>query len=220
MTEWHIQSRSRTCQVSHREFEDKETYHTLLFHTRHGLERLDVCEEVYKRDYASGVQRDGLISQWKGVYQAPPPPEPDAVQKGNAESLLRELTALGDPQYATACYILAVMLERKRQLKVREQVREESGRFFVYEHPKTGEVFTIRDPELRLDQLMDVQVQVAELLEHGLPKPGVAELPMEEAAVAEADPSDRTDQSDPTDEPDPAEPSESSQPESTPVHSS
>lgn len=215
MTEWHIQSRSRTCQVSHRDFEDKETYHTLLFHTRQGLERLDVCEEVYKRDYASGVQRDGLISQWKGVYQAPPPPEPDAVQKGNAESLLRELTALGDPQYATACYILAVMLERKRQLKVREQVRDDNGRFFVYEHPKTGEVFTIRDPELRLDQLMDVQVQVAELLENGLPKPGDAELPIEEA--------DPSDPSDPTDDPDledPAEPSETPQPDATPVHSS
>ncbi len=34
----------------------------------------------------------------------------------------------------------------------------------VYEHAATGETFTIADPHLRLDQLEDVQRQVAALL--------------------------------------------------------
>jgi hypothetical protein len=49
---------------------------------------------------------------------------------------------------------------------------------FIYEQPRTGDVFTITDPALRLDQLEEVQRDVAALLEHGLnppePAPGEA----------------------------------------------
>jgi hypothetical protein len=42
---------------------------------------------------------------------------------------------------------------------------------FIYEQPGTGDVFTIADPDLRLDQLEAVQRDVAALLEHGLNPP-------------------------------------------------
>jgi hypothetical protein len=61
------------------------------------------------------------------------------------------------------------MLERKRILKLRESFRQNGNRVFVYEHPRTGEVFTLPEPELRLDQLEEVQREVAHLLQHGLP---------------------------------------------------
>jgi hypothetical protein len=65
-------------------------------------------------------------------------------------------------------FILAVMLERKRVFKVKEQIVRDGKRVFIYEQPKTGDVFTIADPDLRLDQLEQVQRDVAALLEHGL----------------------------------------------------
>jgi hypothetical protein len=73
------------------------------------------------------------------------------------------------------------MLERKRVLKVKEQFQREGGRVFIYEQPKTGDVFTIADPNLRLDQLEQVQRDVAALLEHGLNPPAPA---AENAAAA------------------------------------
>ena len=60
------------------------------------------------------------------------------------------------------------MLERKRLLKVREEFRDGDQRGFVYEHAKTGDIFTIRDPELKLDELQEVQHDVALLLEKGV----------------------------------------------------
>jgi hypothetical protein len=42
---------------------------------------------------------------------------------------------------------------------------------FIYEQPKTGDIFTIADPNLRLDQLEEVQRDVAMLLEQGLNPP-------------------------------------------------
>jgi hypothetical protein len=78
------------------------------------------------------------------------------------------------------------MLERKRVLKIREQIRQEGRRIFVYELPRSGEIFTIRDPDLKLDQLEQVQRDVARLLEVGLP---VEASPTEEPFVPEVAPS-------------------------------
>ena len=64
--------------------------------------------------------------------------------------------------FANARYILALMLERKRILKEREVKRNEDGTLTrIYEHMKTGDIFIIPDPELRLDQVAEVQQQVA-----------------------------------------------------------
>jgi hypothetical protein len=49
---------------------------------------------------------------------------------------------------------------------------------FVYEQPKTGDIFTIADPNLRLNQLEEVQRDVAMLLEQGLnPVAAANEIP-------------------------------------------
>jgi len=69
------------------------------------------------------------------------------------------------------------MLERKRALKVKEQIIRDGQRVFLYEQPKTGDLFSIPDPKLQLDQLDQVQHDVAALLEHGLNPRPVAETP-------------------------------------------
>ena len=50
-------------------------------------------------------------------------------------------------------------------------MRENGVRIFIYEQPKTGDVFTIPDPELQLTQLEEVQRQVASLMEGSLETP-------------------------------------------------
>jgi hypothetical protein len=168
MIDWNIQSRAHACEACGRGFSDKETYHTLLFDERAAFRRIDVCQNCWQAQYSEGArERKGFVSYWHGVYEAPAP-QPDPIQKETAESLLRKIIELNDRQYIPAAYILAVMLERKRVLKVKEQVVREEGRVFIYEHPKTGEVFTIVDPNLQLNLLETVQRDVASLLEHGL----------------------------------------------------
>jgi hypothetical protein len=77
------------------------------------------------------------------------------------------------------------MLERKRILKVKEQVVREGKRVFIYEQPATGDVFTVADPNLRLDQLEEVQRDVGALLEHGLNPPAQPETPPAPVAANE-----------------------------------
>lgn len=170
MIDWNIQSRAHHCQACEHKFADKQPYHTVLCDEKHEYQRMDVCDKCWQAQFAAGAKdRKGFISHWQGVYHAPPAQPPEAIQKDTAETLLRKLMELNDAKYAAASYILAVMLERKRILKVQSQFKQEGKRVFVYEHPKTGDVYTIPDPDLHLDQLQQVQHDVANLLEHGLP---------------------------------------------------
>ena len=173
MNEWNIQSRAHACETCQQPFADKQVYHTLLIEVPPDLRRTDVCEPCWQTQFADASIQKGLISRWQGVYEAPPPVV-DAIQKETAETLLRKLIEQNDPRYAPAGFILAVMLERKRILKVKEQVVRDGHRTIIYEQAKTGDVFTINDPNLHLDQLEEVQRDVAALLEHGLnPPPAV-----------------------------------------------
>jgi hypothetical protein len=182
MTDWNIQSRAHACETCGKSFSDKEAYHTLLFDDKAAFRRTDICQACWQKQYSDGGRdRKGFVSYWQGVYEAPPP-RVDAIQRENAESLLRKLIELNDPRHIPTAYILAVMLERKRLLKVKEQLLRDGQRIFVYEQPKTGDVFTIVDPGLQLNQLEAVQHDVAALLEHGLnpaspPSPPAAEAP-------------------------------------------
>ena len=116
-------------------------------------------------------EKVGVVSHWQGLYQVPVLTNP--LPQQNAESLFRTMLERHDPAECEALYILAVMLERKRILKHREtQLSSEAlsetptrqKKMLVYEHHCTGEVFMIVDPELRLDQLNEVQRRVSDLL--------------------------------------------------------
>lgn len=172
MTDWNFQSRAHACQACGKPFAHHQTYHTLLAVDRHELARQDVCGTCWTAQFSEGASdRKGFISHWVGEYQAPPAAAPDPILKETAETLLRKLMEKNDPQYRAAAYILAVMLERKKLLKVKAQLQENGVRVFVYEQPKTGDLFTIPDPDLQLNQLEAVQRQVAALMEGSLDTP-------------------------------------------------
>jgi hypothetical protein len=188
MNEWNIQSRASACESCAQPFADRQPYHTLLLDQPPELRRSDICEPCWQKTFAGdAASRAGFISHWQGIFEVPPPVV-DAIQKETAETILRKLIEQNEPRYAPAAFILAVMLERKRILKVKEQIVRDGKRVFIYEQPGTGDIFTIADPDLRLDQLEAVQRDVAQLLEHGL-NPPVAETsaaPVEATAATEA----------------------------------
>jgi hypothetical protein len=182
MNEWNLQSRAHACQACQKPFADKEPYHTLLIEEKQEYRRLDICHGCWDAQYREGASdRKGFISQWQGVYQVPPAAPPDAIQKESAESLLRKLIETDDPKHGPVCYILAVMLERKRLLKVKEQIQRDDRRVFIYEQPSTGDIFTITDPNLQLNQLEEVQRATAELLAHGVNPPAPVGQPAAES---------------------------------------
>ncbi|MSU35521.1 MAG: hypothetical protein EXS36_10480 [Pedosphaera sp.] len=166
MIEWNIQSLAHACKVCATAFADGQPYHTVLLEERAGFERQDLCPVCWKvRTTQAGAPM--FLSHWTGTYESPPATPPEAIQKETAETLLRKLMEPREDRHTAACYILAVMLERKRILRVKAQLYENGRRIFLYEQPKTGDLFSILDPNLQLDQLEAVQRDVSSLLEHG-----------------------------------------------------
>jgi hypothetical protein len=160
--EWSIKHRSDACARTQRPFEPGEQFYTLLFREGDGFRREDLSEEAW-------AQRNENIqpfSFWKSRYEPPPAQPPEALPKENAEDLLRRLLAQNDPATANACYVLAIMLERKRVLKQIKTERTEGRPVLIYEHAKNGDVFIVPDVHLRLDEIEHLQHEVSQLLKN------------------------------------------------------
>jgi hypothetical protein len=168
--EWTIKHRSDVCTATDRPFADGEYFYTLLFREPDGFRREDLTEEAW------AVRNENIqpFSFWRSRFEPTPATPPEPLGKESAEQLFRRLVSSSDAP-ANACYVLAAMLERKRVLK---QIRTEANgddRVLVYEQPATGDVFLVRDPQLRLDELESVQNEVAALLRNTIaPEPSAA----------------------------------------------
>lgn len=174
--EWNIQSRAHGCHECGKAFADRERLHTLLLTGAEGLDRLDVCAGCWQERYAEGVNhRRGFVSHWQTVHVVPAPPV-EAIQRESAETLLRRLLERDSREDDPVCFVLAVMLERKRLFKMQGRSVRDGVRQLHYEHAKSGEIFTVVEADLRLDQLESVQARVSELLERGVPEEAPAEV--------------------------------------------
>ena len=158
--EWPIKHRADACARTQRPFEPGEQFYTLLFREGEGFRREDLSEEAWQ-------QRNENIrpfSFWKSRYEPPPAAPPEALAKENAEEIFRRLLAQNDPANTNACYVLAVMLERKRVLKPIKADQNDDRPVLIYEHAKSGDVFIVPDVRLRLDEIEHVQNEVSQLL--------------------------------------------------------
>lgn len=166
---WNIKSRAHECSRTNRPFEEGERFYTAIyFDTDSGeFQRRDVAESAWKEELAERKP----FSYWKSEYVKPESMKPKVEITGreSAEDLLRRFVEEDEEHTEHARYILALMLERKKQLVPKETKETEQGKTIIYEHRKSGEVFIIKDPELRLDELAMVQDEVAMLLGFGGP---------------------------------------------------
>jgi hypothetical protein len=194
---WNIRSRAHACAHTGNPFTQGESFYTALFDD-------PATGDLIRRDFSLAAWDEARalaepFSFWKSTYEPPVnDAKPEVVEKENAESLLRRLIEENSPGSENTRYILAVMLERKKILKHTATRDSDDASFLIYEHPKSGEIYIIRDPELKLDQVEAVQREVSLLLTLG------ARPPQESTPEAAPTP-------DPTPDPTP-EPESSSEP--------
>lgn len=161
--EWNIRPQGKFCTLCGKPFEDKQPCWSALREQPEGYERIDMClscEATLPDDWSS-------FSAWETQYHAPQQrvERTEPLKKENAEELLRRLITLDDPAMQNAVYVLAVMLERSKQLIERGTRPHESGGLLrIYEHKATGDSFVVLDPQLQLNQIGGVQQQVVALL--------------------------------------------------------
>lgn len=165
---WSIRSRAHQCALSARPFKEGEVFHTAIYFDPEtsGYVRRDVGLDSWKAELAERTP----VAYWKTTYSPQiVEPKPEVTSKESAMALLQRFIEEDEPQTENARYILALMLERKRILSPTATKDTEQGKVLFYENKKTSEVFMVRDPELRLDELVQLQDEVATLLGFGGP---------------------------------------------------
>lgn len=187
--EWKIKTRAHACCVSGQPFVEDEPFFTALFEDEgeeDGFIRRDYSVAAWKQERA-GVRP---FSHWRSLYE-PPRTEParrEVVEREGAEALLRRLIEEDAPLTENTRFILALMLERKKNLRETDSRSLGTARLRIYEHAKTGEVFIIRDPLLRLDQLESIQREVSDMLASRSAPPATAAAAEESPAAVETPP--------------------------------
>lgn len=156
--DWPIKHRADACAMTNRPFAPGEQFYTLLFREGNGFRREDLSEEAW----AGRNENIRPFSFWKTRYEPPPAAPPEPLPKENAEDLLRRL--LSEKAHPNACYVLAVMLERKRVFRQVKREATGNGPVLIYEHAKNGDVFIVPEVQLHLDELESVQAEVGALL--------------------------------------------------------
>jgi len=195
---WHVRSRARECAATQHRFNDGEKIITALFPDPEssGYLRRDYCVEGWE---ARNADTEIPFSFWRSVYSVPDSESKvDPMEKLSPEELLERLIEEDQEHTENTRYILAVMLERQKLLRETDSQLTPHGILRVYEHRKNGQVYLVRDPNIPLADVENVQQEVFILLENNgrLPEP-VLEL------VDEVDPIDPVDEPEPTEEPQP-----------------
>jgi len=158
--DWNIKSRAEACEATQRPFVEGEYFFTSLFLDGEGFRRIDLCEDAWNAR-RSDPSSEPLFSSWRSKFELPAPPPPEALQRNDAEGMLRTLMESNDPAHTNTRYLLAVMLERKRILRPQPSPDKST---LLYEHGSTGETFIIEDPGLSLSDLVTVQEEVSAML--------------------------------------------------------
>ena len=168
MQSWNIRSRSSQCALSEQPFSEGEQLYTAIYFDPEtsGYLRRDVSLAAWEQELSERTP----LAYWKTRYE----PEiaeakPEIAPKENAQALLTRLIEEDDPKTENARYILALMLERKRQLVQTAEKEIDGNKMLFYENKKTGEIFIVRDPELKLDEVAQIQEEVATILAFGGP---------------------------------------------------
>ncbi len=166
MIEWEIQRRSDGCVHCERIFKDQDIVYAFLHFENPGIVRKDYCEGCWSSLQVDLINKS-WISYWKSIYQSIIRQEEKKMfEKDKIELLLRQWILVEDSKYKKLCYLLAVMLERKRILveKKDHQSAELKERFIVYEKTKTGESFVLERPALSLSEIEVLQEELKDIL--------------------------------------------------------
>ncbi|GAB4244796.1 MAG: hypothetical protein OHK005_09800 [Candidatus Methylacidiphilales bacterium] len=154
--EWNIKPRSEVCQETGRPFTEDEVVYTLLLDTAEGLVRQDLCEEAWK----AHNENIRPLSFWKSAFKTAPPPEPETVDRTDAESELRRLLESEQEADQKVSFLLAAMLERKRILRVQDRLKVGGVKKVIYVHTGTQETFVVPEPEIKLTELDQLKAEL------------------------------------------------------------
>ena len=163
MSEWAIDKRAGHCSACERAFEDDEAHSSLLHAADERLARADLCDAC-----RSDERLAGALFWWRTRHRGAgggPRLDLEAV-----EALFGSLAARGERNLAELRYLLALILLRKRRLKVVRVARRHEGRdgeFFIVRRPRRKDELVVEVFDLDSERIGALRADLAAIFEGG-----------------------------------------------------
>lgn len=161
---YHFSRKLNKCAITEEPFQNGQVIYTALFMDSKdgGYLRKEYSETGWEQRPKEDLTP---FSSWMTKWKKPEKAEEDKpLEKQSAETLLDLLSEEDLPETEKTRYILALMLERSRLLIETDSQPLSDGILRIYKHKKTGVNYIVKDPNLPLDQIADLQMEVAEML--------------------------------------------------------
>lgn len=160
--QYEIAKNSRQCAVSGRAIGPGEVYYSVLLDTVTGFERRDYAQENW-----NGPPPEA-IGFWRG--RIPVGGESNKPKPVSAETMLELFERLADKNEESAQrlkYVLALLLLRRKALKLQGMERTPQGDVLLVRPPHSKEtVYQVLDTGLSEEQMGIAEAELAELLEN------------------------------------------------------
>lgn len=158
MTDYQIEANTRRCSMTGRELRPGERFFTALFDEGGKFHRLDYSTEAWQSP------PEGAFSFWAGKI-----PEADDRQRPRIddEMLLEcfhRLNGDEDPGRVNFCYVVALLLMRRKRFRFDEAVVEAGQEVLVVRCIRTRNQYRVVNPRLTEEEMNSVQDEVFKVL--------------------------------------------------------
>ena len=158
MTDYQIQNSTRRCAATGRELQPGERYFSVLLDEGGKFVRQDYSQEAWP-----GPPR-AAFSFWQGRISSPSAPRRAPIDEEMLLECFHRLEGEQGPDKVRFRFVLALLLLRKKRLRLAE-ARQEAGQEVLVVHcPKSGGRYAVVDPQLADAELESVQDDVFDVL--------------------------------------------------------
>ena len=157
-TDWQMPRRGETCSCCGRSFEPGDVMTACLYETPDGYERRDYCD-------ACAVPDDPpTIAAWR--TRRPPPAEKKtrAFDRATVWQFFERLEQPATPEQKQLRFVLALLLWRKKALKLKGSQAAPEGEVWHFVAPGDAATFAVLRPDLGEDELDRLGLQIETLL--------------------------------------------------------
>jgi hypothetical protein len=158
MTDYQIQASSRRCAATGREIRPGEAYYSVLLEEGGTFTRRDYSEPAWAGPPA------GALGFWRTRLQAGQAPRRLPIDDELLLECFRRLEGEHEPGKLGFRYVLALLLVRRRRLRLEDGRREAGQEVLLLRCPRTGDRLEAVDPGLSDDELEAVQEDVFRVL--------------------------------------------------------
>ena len=158
MSEWDVKRGEQKCAKCSHGFAEQEEYFSALYDEERQFIRRDFCGDCW-----GGQEKDAMFSFWKTRVPAKEQ-ERKLVDDEIIMNFFMRLEGEADATKRNFRYVLALLLMRKRILKLEDIRYDDDGEALVLKHRGEDKEYVVHNPQLSEEEIQQVTDEVGKIL--------------------------------------------------------